>query len=134
MAWSTSDLTNDTILNDGTGAMNHIASGTIYVGQAVYACCDDKVMITTSTASECEAIGIASINATNNERIGVYQYGNMVRCCIDAAGNPGVPVYGSDYGVLSTTKGNAKKVAGYIIETPTLGVGGTNYVGKVLLV
>ena len=134
MSWSTSDLSNGTILNDGTGAMNYIASGTIYAGQAVYACSDDKVMVTTSAANKCEAIGIASINSTNNKMIGVYCYGNIVNCCIDTAGSPSTPIFGGDAGVFSTTQGNAKKVSGYILETPTLGTGGTNYVGKVILV
>ena len=134
MSWSTSDLTNDTILNDGTGAMNYVASGTIYRGQAVYACSDDKVMVTTSAANKCESIGIASINSTNNKTVGVYCYGNIVRCCITTAGSPSTPIFGGADGVLTTTQGNAKKVAGYIMETPTLGAGGTNYVGKVLIV
>lgn len=134
MAWSTLDLTSDTILQDGTGAMNYIASGNIYVGQAVYICSDDTVKVTTTTTDECDAIGIASSKASDGDRVGVYGNSNIVRCCVDSAGNPGEPVYGSTDGVLSTTKGNAKKVAGYIKETPTLGTGGTNYVGKILLV
>ena len=134
MTWSTSDLNTGTIFNDGTGAFNMKASGTIYAGQAMFLCDDDQVKVTTSTAGECESIGIASINSSDGDYVGVYGYGNIVRCCMASNYSVYTPLYATTDGVLTSTAGNAKKVAGYNLEVPSLGNGGTNYVGKVMLV
>jgi len=132
MAWSNSDLSQGSLLNDGTGAFNMKASGTVYIGQAVYICSSNQVKVTTSTTSECDAIGIASINSTDSKPIGVYGYGNIVNCCMASNYSVYTPLYATTDGVLTSTKGNANKVVGFNLEVPTQKT--TNYVGKVMLV
>lgn len=133
MSWSTTDISDDTVYIDGTGAFNFKAAETIYAGQAVYLNTSNTVSVTTSTSLECDAIGIASINSISGSRIGVYVKGNNVRCCFNSDYNPGTLVFATDDGILTSTQGNAKKVVGLVTDTPTLSVGGTNYVGNVLL-
>lgn len=131
MAWSTLDIGGEEIYLDGTGAFNFIASGTIYTGQAVCICDNKTVKVTTSITSYCDAIGVASINSTDTRRVGVFGYGNVVKCCTDSDYSVSTLLYATDDGLLTSTKGNAKKVAGIIYEQPVLGT--VNYVGTVML-
>ena len=139
MTWSTTDIAaNDIIQQDGVFAYNFIASGTIYKGQAVYVTANNKVAVTDTDAGHCDAIGLACINATNGEQISVACGGNICVACADAAPSVGAPVYGDTDGALTTTIGNAKKVAGYVVDANASDVSGsvsaTYPVIKVLLV
>jgi len=134
MTWSTSDITDDVIYIDGTGAMNFIPGETIKAGQVVYISDSNTVKVTTSSSNECDGIGIASINATSDDkRIGVYVKGNNVRCCFDSDYSPGTLVYATDDGLLTSIKGNSSKIVGIVTETPSLSIGATNYVGNIML-
>lgn len=133
MAWDTSDITtNDIIYQDGVFAYNFTAGEAIKKGQAVYIDDDNTVKITTSTAVECDSIGVACYNAANATQIAIAGPGNVATACFDAAVAVGLPVYGDTYGIFSETAGNAVKVGGYVVELPVAGT--TNYVGKLLLV
>jgi hypothetical protein len=133
MTWYTTDVTDDIIYMDGYHAFNFIAGETIYAGQAVYVSDTKTVKVTTSSANECDAIGIASINSTSERRIGVFTKGNIVRCCVDSSYNPSTLLYATDDGLLTSTKGNSKKVVGITLEQSTLGSSGVNYVCSVML-
>jgi hypothetical protein len=142
MTWSTTDIaSNDIIQQDGIFAYNFTASGTIYKGQAVYICKNDSVGVCGSAAGDCNAIGLACINATNGVQISVACGGNIaVACANHAASAPtvGAPVYGYTDGTLYATIGNATKVAGYVVNNAASDVSGsvaaTYRVIKVLLV
>jgi hypothetical protein len=131
MTWYTTDLTDDILYIDGTGAFNLIAGETIYAGQAVYISDTKTVKVTTST--KCDALGIASIDSTVNKRIGVYIKGNIVKCCVDSNYNPSTLLYATDDGILTSTKGNAKRIIGMSLNQATLGSSGVNYVCDVML-
>jgi len=133
MSWSTSDISDSNLYIDGTGAFKFVSGETIYAGQAVYICNSNTVKVTTSLTGECDSIGIASIDATSGNRIGVYTRGNVVRCCFDSDYNPSTLVYATDDGLLTSSKGNATKVVGIVTDTPLISIGGTNYVGSVML-
>lgn len=139
MAWDATDLAdyNDIILQDGVFAYNFTASGTIYKGQAVCVCADNKVMTCNNgggTATEADAIGIACYNATNGNQIAVAGPGNIVIAVFDTDSDctPGAVVYGDADGILDHAAGNASKAAGYVVSTPVSAT--TNYVGKLLVV
>ena len=136
MTWDTSDIVeNDIILQDGVFAYNFIASGTIYKGQAVCICGDNKVMVCndgSSDASEADVVGLATYNATNGNQISVAGPGNICNCCTNGQVSVSTAVYGTDDGCLHGTQGNATKVAGYMVTTSTLQ--STHYKGLILLI
>lgn len=129
MEWSELDI-NDDILINGIGAFNFIASGNIYAGQAVCACGDRLVKVTTSSNNNC--IGVASIDSVDNRRIGVHCQGSLVRCCLSSNYAVSTTVYATNYGVLTDISSNSKIIAGYIYSEPILN--NNNYVGIVMLV
>jgi len=137
MAWDTDDITtNDIIVQDGVFAYGFTASGSISIGQAVCICGDNKVMVCSDgsvNATEANSIGLATMTASNGDEISIAGPGNICNACFDTDSDttPGTAVYGDTYGILDVTSGNATRVAGYVVETPTQV--STNYVGKVLL-
>ena len=136
MTWDTTDLAsyNDIILQDGVFAYNFTASGAIYKGQAVTPCPakDGYVMVCDEDAGHADAIGVATGDATAGKQVPVAGPGNICWTCVDAAEVAGTPLYGDNYGILDAAAGNAKKIAGYAMNTGAAGT--TNYIIKVLLV
>lgn len=136
MAWDTSDLTdyNDIIVQDGVFAYNFKASGTIYKGQAVGMVpgMNNTVMPCSNEAGPSDAVGLATMGASNGEWIAIAGPGNICNACCAAASAVGTALYGTTAGVLTATQGNATKAAGIVVSLPAIET--TNYVGKVLLV
>lgn len=130
MAWSTTDIAaNDIIHQDGVFAYNFMASGTIYKGQAVYLSNDNKVCVCTTATGECDAVGLATLNASNGEQVGVAGPGNICYACADSAltaANIGSAVYGDTDGAVTTTIGNAKKVLGWIVDNAATNASGSS--------
>lgn len=143
MAWDTTDLAsyNDIIYQDGVFAYNFTASGAIRKGQAVCVAPSMTmcVMVTTAAAGACDVIGICTGDAADTAQVAIAGPGNIVYACCDSGGTAGTsgiqagdPVYGTTFGVLTETAGNAIKIAAYALDTPTIVT--TTYVGKFLLV
>ena len=140
MAWLTTDIaTNDIMQQDGVFAYNFTASGTIYKGQAVYASADNKVTVTTASAGEADAVGVACYGATDGNQIAIAGPGNIVVCCMDStAVAVGVPLYADTFGLFEGTKTNSTRASAILVDnTPSDvsgSVTGTNHVIKALLV
>lgn len=133
--------TNDIIQQDGIFAYNFYASGNIKKGQAVYISADNKVSPCTSAAGECDAIGIACYDADDTAQISIAGPGNIAIAAADSAlavTTIGSPVYGDTDGEVTTTRGNAKKTAGYIIDNAATEASGsctgTHRICEILLV
>jgi hypothetical protein len=137
-AWDTSDADmtayTDIIVQDGVFAYNFTASGTIYKGQAVGLVpgMDNTVMTTTAEQYVCDAIGLATMKATDKKQIAVAGPGNICYGCFGSAIAVGSPVYAQGGGVLTTVGTYSTKPTGFVVELPVVKT--TNYVGKVLLV
>ena len=136
MTWDTTDITsNDIIVQDGVFAYTFEASGTIYKGQAVCICGDEKVMPCNdggTNTTESDVLGIASYGSINGRQISIAGPGNIALCCTSGTVPAGTAMYGIHDGCLHGTKGNATKIAGYMVTESVLKT--THYEGKVLLV
>jgi len=130
MAWDTSDIKdNEIIKQDGVFAYLFTASGNIYAGQSVKIQANNYV---TPTAGSDDGIGIASINSTHGNQIGVFGPGNIVYAVVDGTHTPGTPLYGGAFGIMTDTQGASERIMAYVVETGVLQT--TNYKAKVLLV
>ena len=140
MTWSTTDIVaNDIMQQDGIFAYNFIAGAAIKKGKAVYVSAVNTVSPTTSTASQCDAIGVACYNAAANAQVAIAGPGNIVVCCMDAyEGSLGVPLYGDTDGTFDATAGNAVRTSAILIDDTPADVSGsvaaTYHVIKALLV
>lgn len=74
----------DTIpIQPGIGAYNFIASGTIYRGQGVYLCGDNKVKVPTNDSQR--IFGIAEYTVVDSDNVAIFGPLNLVSCKISAS-------------------------------------------------
>jgi len=129
MSWDTSDLSSDTIYQDGTFGFLFTSSGNLYRGQAVRIIDDNNV---TSSIVGSNGIGILDHQSYHGEECTVYLPGNIVYACSPESIIPGNFLYASSNGYVSEGRyGSERPMA---ISISTFETVSTNKVGKVLLI
>lgn len=129
MAWET--MVGDIILQDGTFAFLFTAGEALYRGQAVYVSADNTVSICTATTDN--SVGVVIDNAANGAQCAVAGPGNVVLCAAASDIAPGTAVYGTQYGLFTSTAGSATKVGGVVTSSPGTTITSANDYTEVLL-
>ena len=129
MAWET--MVGDIILQDGTFAFLFTAGEALKRGQAVYISADDTASI--CTASTDNSIGVVIDDAASAAQCAVAGPGNVVLCAAASDIAPGTAVYGTQYGLFTSTAGAATKVGGIVTKSAGTAITSANDYTEVLL-
>jgi hypothetical protein len=128
MAWT--EITDTDIMRQQPAATyNFTASGTIYKGQGVYLCADNKVKVPTDATSY--GIGVAMNDASDGEEIAVHGIGCI--CLTRLSGAAGGYTAGTPVGVLIDGKwgtDNSTNETAVVIQKTTA----TNGTGLIMIV
>jgi hypothetical protein len=129
MTWDTSDITNDTIYQEGTFGFLFTASGNIERGQCVRFISDNKV---TPSIVGCDGIGVCDHKVYHKDECCIYLCGNIVTVSSPESISAGSLLYASSNGFVSESRYASERPIAMSIEPFTLSV--TNNTGKVLLI
>lgn len=129
MSWDSSDLSSDTIYQDGTFGYRFKSSGNINRGQALYIIDDDYVA---STVVGSNGVGICDHKSYHGEECVAYFPGNIVLACSPESITAGNFLYASSNGFVSEGRYSTERPMAICVsdfETRT-----TNKVGRILLI
>lgn len=129
MSWVESDISNDTIYQEGTFGYLFTASGTVYRGQAVKLI-DNNYVTNTTTGSD--GIGICDAKTLHGNECVIYLPGNIVKACGTEAYKPSTMLYASGQGFLCSTRYSTERPMAIVVSEFEQST--TNYVGEVLLI
>ena len=129
MSWDTSDLTNDTIYQEGTFGFLFNASGNLSRGQSVRIITDNTVA---STIVGSDGIGINDHNTLHGKECSIYLLGNIATACSPESITPGQLLYASSNGFVTVSRYSSERPMAISIDTFSTAT--TNKTGKVLLI
>jgi len=129
MTWDNSDLSSDTIYQDGTFGFLFTASGNLHRGQAVKIIANNTV---TSSILGSNGIGICDHNSYHGEECTIYLPGNITMACSPESITSGKLLYASSNGYVSEGRYSSERpMAISVSDFETVN---TNKVGRVLLI
>jgi hypothetical protein len=129
MSWDNSDLTNDTIYQEGTFGFLFTASGNLNRGQSVRIIADNTVA---STIVGSDGIGINDHYTLHGDECTIYLIGNLAIATSPESITPGELLYASSNGFVSASRCSSERPMAISIDTFETAT--TNKIGKVLLI